>query len=244
MTTQRVNESIIQQARQGDPAAFEAIMTQYERIIYAFIYRMMGDPDDAFDLTQDTFIKAFKALPRTSADLNVAAWLHRIANNACLDVLRRRMRLRWQSWEGQKHDHLLLCAAVDEPERAVEQTEARALVQRVLARMGARNRCLLLLREYEGLSTEEIGQAAGMNRTAVKSALFRARLEFARCYAVETGELPTGRSTGRESLQARIENLARGGRCVAAIAGQVGVPVAVVEAALREAAAAAAKEVA
>ncbi|MGZ7212505.1 RNA polymerase sigma factor, partial [Streptococcus pyogenes] len=76
-------------------AAFEAIFQRYERQIYSFIYRMMGDPDDAYDLTQDCFVKAFRALNRTSDDLNVSAWLHRIASNACLDVLRRRQRLRW-----------------------------------------------------------------------------------------------------------------------------------------------------
>ena len=100
----------VERAKAGDKAAFEAIFQRYERQIYSFIYRMMGDADDAYDLTQDCFVKAYRALSGTSDDLNVSAWLHRIASNACLDVLRRRQRLRWLPWEGPKHDHLLVSA--------------------------------------------------------------------------------------------------------------------------------------
>ena len=67
----------IVRAREGDSAAFEAIYNRYERRLYAFIYRLMGNPEDAYDLTQDTFVKAYQALPRTAPDLNLSAWLHR-----------------------------------------------------------------------------------------------------------------------------------------------------------------------
>ena len=172
----------VERAKQGDQAAFEAIFQRYERQIYSFIYRMMGDPDDAYDLTQDCFIKAFKALGRTSDDLNVSAWLHRIAANACLDVLRRRQRLRWLPWEAPKHDHLLLSAPIDDPERSALSQETRLAVQQVLTRMSHRHRAALILREYEGLSCEEIGEVMGLSRSAVKSMLFRAREEFRRLY--------------------------------------------------------------
>lgn len=172
----------VERAKQGDQAAFEAIFQRYERQIYSFIFRMMGDADDAYDLTQDCFIKAYKALVRTSEDLNVSAWLHRIASNACLDVLRRRQRLRWLPWEGPKHDHLLLSTPIDDPERSAISQETRVTVQRVLDRMSHRHRLALILREYEGLSCEEIGEVMGLSRSAVKSMLFRAREEFRRVY--------------------------------------------------------------
>lgn len=184
----------VERAKQGDQTAFEAIFQRYERQIYSFIYRMMGDPDDAYDLTQDCFIKAFKALARTSDDLNVSAWLHRIASNACLDVLRRRQRLRWLPWEAPKHDHLLLSTPVDDPERSAISQETRAAVQQVLNRMSHRHRTALILREYEGLSCEEIGQVMGLSRSAVKSMLFRAREEFRRVYASVEDVLPAGSS--------------------------------------------------
>jgi RNA polymerase sigma-70 factor (ECF subfamily) len=188
----------VERAKQGDQAAFEAILQRYERQIYSFIYRMMGDPDDAYDLTQDCFIKAYKALGRTSDDLNVSAWLHRIASNACLDVLRRRQRLRWLPWEAPKHDHLLLSTPLDDPERSAISQETRASVQRALIRMSHRHRTALILREYEGLSCEEIGEVMGLSRSAVKSMLFRAREEFRRVY-VAVDEVAVPANNPRES---------------------------------------------
>jgi RNA polymerase sigma-70 factor (ECF subfamily) len=175
----------VARARSGDAAAFEALLTRYERQIYAYIYRMMGgNPDDAQDLTQETFLKAYRALGRTSDDLNVSAWLHRIASNSCLDELRRRQRIRWQPWDMMKHDRLLRGKAGENPERSMIRQEAEGAVQTILNRMSARNKQALVLREYEGLSCEDIGEIMGISRSAVKSVLFRAREEF-RKYSVE-----------------------------------------------------------
>src|SRR5919202_5058084 len=85
-------------ARAGDRAAFAELYARYERRIYSFVYRTMGDHDDAAELTQETFLKAYRALGNTDDELNVNAWLHRIAANACTDVLRRRRRGRRLSW--------------------------------------------------------------------------------------------------------------------------------------------------
>ena len=172
----------VDRAKEGDAAAFEAIFQRYERQIYGFIYRMMGNPDDANDLTQECFIRAYRALPQTSADLNVSAWLHRIASNACLDVLRRRQRIRWLPWESHKHEPLLHGTPHDDPERTALSAETQLEVQHLLQRMSPRNRMALVLREYEGLSCEEIGQIMGLSRSAVKSVLFRGREEFRKLY--------------------------------------------------------------
>lgn len=183
MTRHLINDDlalVVARAKAGDQAAYTALYEHFEPIIYAFAYRMMGDPDDATDMTQDTFAKAYQALGRTSDDLNVSAWLHRIASNACLDVLRRRQRLRWLPWEGPKHDHLLVSTPIDDPERSAISQETRVTVRRVLAKMRPRHRAALILLEYEGLSCEEIGEVMGLSRSAVKSMLFRAREEFRR----------------------------------------------------------------
>jgi RNA polymerase sigma-70 factor (ECF subfamily) len=171
----------VSRAKEGDQAAFEAIFQRYERQIYGFIYRMMGNPEDANDLTQECFIRAYKALPQTS-DLNVSAWLHRIASNACLDVLRRRQRIRWLPWESHKHEHLLHGKPLDDPERNAISQETQIVVQRVLSQMSPRNRMALVLREYEGMSCEDIGEIMGLSRSAVKSILFRGREEFRKIY--------------------------------------------------------------
>ena len=177
----------IARARGGDQAAFDALYSRYERQIYAYVYRTMnGNPDDAFDLTQETFLKAYRALAKTSDDLNISAWLHRIAYNTCLDELRRRQRIRWQPWDIMKHDRLLRGSAGENPERSLLRREAEGAVQEILNRMSPRNKQALILREYEGLSCEDIGVVMSISRSAVKSVLFRAREEF-RKYSVELG---------------------------------------------------------
>ena len=169
--------SWVARAKAGDQAAFAELFARYERRIYAFVYRMMGNPDDAFDLTQETFLKAFRALDRTDAELNVNAWLHRIASNACMDVLRRRQRLRWLPWDGARHERAS-SQREDDPEDTLLGDETQRAVARVLQAMSPRNRQAMILREYEGLSYQEIAAVVGLSLPAVKSLLFRARQEF------------------------------------------------------------------
>jgi RNA polymerase sigma-70 factor, ECF subfamily len=179
--------SWVARAKAGDQAAFAELFARYERRIYAFVYRMMGNPDDAFDLTQETFLKAYRALDKTDAELNVNAWLHRIASNACMDVLRRRQRLRWLPWEGAKHERAS-SQREDDPEDTLLGDETQRSVTRVLQAMSARNRQAMVLREYEGLSCEDIGEIMGVSRSAVKSILFRGREEFRKLYVQLEGQ--------------------------------------------------------
>lgn len=176
----------IARAKAGDQTAFSELFSRYERRIYNFIFRMMGDADDAFDLTQDTFLKAYRGLGQTNEELNVNAWLHRIASNACLDVLRRRNRFRWLPWDQSKHDRPS-SRGDDDPERTALSGEQDEVVRGVLARMSPRYRQAMVLREYEGLSCEEIGVVMGASRSAVKSMLFRGREEFRKLYATVEG---------------------------------------------------------
>lgn len=172
----------VERARQGDEAAFSAIYERYERPIYGLVYRLMGNPDDAFDITQDVFVKAYKALSKTSPDLNLSAWLHRIASNACMDVLRRRKLVRWLPWDPAEHANITPAGHEDEPEHRVVGQEIREQVQAVLNQMNERYRLCLVLREYQDLSCEEIADVLGTSRQAVKSMLFRAREQFREIY--------------------------------------------------------------
>src|SRR5438067_10771305 len=129
-------KSWVRRAREGDAAAFEAIYNRYERRIYAFIYQLMGNSEDAYDLTQDTFVKAYSALPRTApTDMNLSAWLHRIAWNSCMDVLRRRKLIRWLPWETFDTNPALEPAASDDPVGEFSQAETSSEVQVVLKRL-------------------------------------------------------------------------------------------------------------
>jgi RNA polymerase sigma-70 factor, ECF subfamily len=182
--------SWVSRAREGDTAAFEAIYNRYERRIYAFTYRLMGNAEDAYDLTQDTFVKAYMALPRTAPDLNLSAWLHRIASNACMDVLRRRKLIRWLPWETFDTNPAMEPAADDDPVGDYNQVETSSEVQTVLNKLSPKHRMALVLKEYQGMSCDEIGDVMGASRSAVKSLLFRAREEFRQVYLARFGHAP------------------------------------------------------
>jgi len=174
--------TVIERARQGDEAAFAAIYDRYQKPIYSLVYRLMGNPDDAFDITQDVFVKAYKGLSKTSDDLNISAWLHRIAHNACMDVLRRRKIVRWLPWDPAEHVNITPASPSDEPEHSLVGKEQSEQVQAVLNQMSEKYRSCLVLREYQEMSCEEIGVVMKLSRAAVKSLLFRAREQFREIY--------------------------------------------------------------
>lgn len=193
--------SWVSRAREGDTAAFEAIYNRYERRIYAFIYQLMGNSEDAYDLTQDTFVKAYSALPRTSpTDMNLSAWLHRIAWNSCMDVLRRRKLIKWLPWETFDTNPALEPAATDDPEGEFGQAETSSEVQVVLRKLAPKHRTALVLKEYQGMSCDEIGEVMNLTRSAVKSLLFRAREEFRQAYLAYYGHPPGGEAAANSEL--------------------------------------------
>jgi RNA polymerase sigma-70 factor, ECF subfamily len=162
----------------GEDVAFDDIFESYQERIYNCVYRLMGNSEDAYDLTQETFLRAYAALPRIERDLKVGPWLYRIATNLCMDQLRRRKLIRWEPL-----DNLLAVfhpkqVARDSPERETLRKESHETVHRVLENLSPKYRACLVLREYQDMSCEEIAEVLGTTRSAVKSLLFRAREEF------------------------------------------------------------------
>ena len=178
-------------ARRDAAISFAALIERYERPIFGFIYELMDrNAADAADLTQETFIKAYFALGRTSDDLNAGAWLHRIARNCCYDALRRRRSIRWQPC-----DAVVRMVADDsetDPERIILRREMEEGVRDVLARMSPRNRRALVLRVYDGLSFREVGAALGITDEAARSQLSRARAQFRRLAGQHTRNVQAG----------------------------------------------------
>lgn len=168
---------LAQRARDGDNDAFEEIFRVYHTRIYNYVYRMVGNVQDAQDLTQDSFLKAYRALLRGAQPENLSAWLYRIASNTCLDALRRRRLIHWQPLE--KLLTILNVASARSPEEQVLQSERRtghqSEIERVLAQLPPRYRMYLILREREGFSYQEIAAATGDSLDTVKVTLYRAR---------------------------------------------------------------------
>lgn len=173
---------------QSERARFESIYQQYSGRIYAHAYRMTSSAEDAHDLTQECFIRAWHARDHMPRDHELSPWLYRIATNLCLDLQRRRQHIRWTPWEAATHDPLARGDRYDQPEPHAIALETRDEVQRTLALLKPRYRTALLLREFEGRSCAEIAEIFGTSVPAVKSLLFRAREEFRCVYHALDGD--------------------------------------------------------
>jgi RNA polymerase sigma-70 factor (ECF subfamily) len=202
-------EEVVARARAGDDAAFASLYAHYQAPIWNYLYRILGDRADADEFAQDTFLKAYRGLPHIAGDLRFGAWLYRIATNVALDALRHRALVRWEPFdrvfspftstlsprwrrwgagdgidEGpsvRRQGHELLSRdRREDPEQAALDAEVVAQVRRVLAQLPPRHRASLELREYLGLTYDEMADVMGTTRSSVKSLLFRARRDFGR----------------------------------------------------------------
>lgn len=168
----------VEAARLGCREAFDWLYQQHYSQIYNFLYRLMGDSDDAEDLTQDTFVKAWKYISKTAPGTRFGAWIYRVATNTALDELRHRKLVNWQSWDAYISVFHPSQVAPDSPEREALNAERTAQVQQILSTLNAPYREALLLREYGQLSYDEIAACKHTTRAAVKSTLFRGREQF------------------------------------------------------------------
>jgi RNA polymerase sigma factor (sigma-70 family) len=158
-------------------ALFDDMFARYHGAIYGYILGMVGSPEQAQDLAQDTFVKAYKALPGTR-DLALPAWLYRIATNTALDALRHRRRLTWLPFAPGDDDRIP-APELDLPTRLAEHEAVR----HALARLTPPQRACLLLRARDGLSIDEIAHALGMSKGNVKITLYRAKERFRAAYS-------------------------------------------------------------
>jgi RNA polymerase sigma-70 factor (ECF subfamily) len=173
---------LVGRARAGDQVAFARLFEQYHAPILNYLHRMVNDRPLAEDLTQDTFVKAYNALPGTRPDLAFKAWLYRIATNTAISHLRRRKIVQWVPFLA---DH-------DRPgEESIERTVTRQTdIERALAKLPKHYAAVLLLRHYQGLSLAETASALDITENAAKLRLFRARKAFAQVYELaDTGNV-------------------------------------------------------
>lgn len=157
--------------------SFEQIYDEYKTPIYNYVYHLVGDREQADDLTQDTFLKAFRALPKMDSNLKLSAWLYRIATNTAYDALRRRKLIAWLPWQDLDHEPADVESA--DPQEIYGTTE---LVRAALRRMPQQYRAALLLYTQEGFSYSEIAHALNIAESGVKMYLSRARQSFREQY--------------------------------------------------------------
>ena len=198
--TREQEAQIVRKVLEGDVNAFETLVVEYEKNVYAITQRMTGNAEDAADMTQETFIKAYNSLQSFRGDSKFSVWLYRIASNVCLDFLRSRSRkptvsLSVEDDEGEE-GQLDIADESQSPELLMERGLTRDAVRRGLDTLPPDYRQILLLREIQGLSYDEIAAVLEIEVGTVKSRIFRARKRLC-AFLVEDGNIPDFTSSGK-----------------------------------------------
>ncbi|HEX8097008.1 MAG TPA: sigma-70 family RNA polymerase sigma factor [Pyrinomonadaceae bacterium] len=171
------DEQIVERAQAGDAEAFGEIVRRWERRIYGLAYGMLGREEDARDATQETFISAFRSLRSFRGEAKVSSWLHRIAVNQCI-TRQRRAKVRGETAfddAGAEADGASFFAPAQEsPARAVESRERAETVRRAVSALPAELRQVILMKEFEELTFQEIAEALDLPLSTVKSRLYTA----------------------------------------------------------------------
>ncbi|MBQ5977689.1 MAG: sigma-70 family RNA polymerase sigma factor [Oscillospiraceae bacterium] len=183
----------IERVLKGDANAFEHLVHAYEKTVYNLALRTLGNREDAEDVTQEAFLKAYRSLDSFRGDSKFSVWLYRIVSNLCLDLLRSRQRKPTQSLTVEDDDgeigELEISDEHFSPEKLLDRKLTRESVQRGLSALPDDSRQILLLRELQGMSYEEIGQALDLEPGTVKSRIFRARKRLC-AFLLQDGNLP------------------------------------------------------
>jgi RNA polymerase sigma-70 factor (ECF subfamily) len=198
--TREEESRIVQKVIKGDVNAFERLVLEYEKSVYNIALRMTGNSEDASDMTQEAFIKAYNSLQSFRGDSKFSVWLYRIATNVCLDFLRSKSRkptvsLSVEDNEGEEVQ-LDVADESQSPELLLDRQMTRESVRRGLDTLSPEYRQILLLREIQGLSYDEISQALGLEVGTVKSRIFRARKKLC-TFLLQDGNIPEFASSVR-----------------------------------------------
>ena len=171
--------ALVRQHLAGDPKAFEALFRKYQTPIFNLVTRMVRG-EDAYDLTQDVFIKALKALKGFRGDSKFSTWLFTIARHTCLNHIRHKNVIDEDSLEQstEENPNSELMDRTTNIAKLSEVRELQKVVDDILAQMPAEPRMMLILRDFEQLSYDEISQVAQISIVNVKSKIHRARQMF------------------------------------------------------------------
>lgn len=186
------NESeLIKAAADGDESAFSVLVTTYERLVYTTVKSKVMSAEDAMDISQEVFIKIWRALPNWRGDCKFATWVYKICINASLDFLRRAPEftesLSGRIDEGGEEHPLDIAdeSVHSSPEGKLEQSETSLAVRRAIERLPEEQRQVVMLRDIEGYSYEEIAEMLSLGIGTVKSRLNRARTKLREMLASE-----------------------------------------------------------
>lgn len=190
--TEVSEKKIIEKVLGGDANAFEELVLRYEKTVYNLALRMVGDRDDAFDMTQEAFIKAYGSLSSFRGDSKFSVWIYRITTNVCLDFLRSKSRKQQVSLTVSDDDEDAQLDIPDpkaDPEQQLIKKISMQSVEEGLKTLPDKQRQILVMRELGGMSYAEIGKALSIEEGTVKSRIFRARKRLC-IFLLDSGNIP------------------------------------------------------
>lgn len=178
---------LVRRLQQRDEKAFEEVVRLYQHKVYNLVYRMIGNQEEAEDVAQEVFVTVFKAIESFRGESKLSTWLYRIAANHCknrMKYLGRRSYKATGTFDETAERELVdaqpstLRPHVDGPDAVLEGLELERTVQEAIAALDEEHRVLVVLRDVENLSYEEMAQVTGLELGTVKSRLHRARLQL------------------------------------------------------------------
>jgi RNA polymerase sigma-70 factor (ECF subfamily) len=174
---------VVAQAIKGNAEAFTKLVETFQRPVFNLCYRMLGDPDEAEDAAQETFLRAYNGLRRYDSQRSFSTWLLSIAAHYCIDQIRKR---RYATLSVDALPQLELPDLSPGPEAAFGSHETQQRVQVLLESLSPQDRAAVIMLYWYDLSYEEIADALSLTVSAVKSRLHRARLELAHEWTEQT----------------------------------------------------------
>jgi RNA polymerase sigma-70 factor (ECF subfamily) len=179
MTGAGSDQLLVERARRGDRRAFDLLVLKYQQRIVKLVTRYVRDPSEALDVSQEAFVKAFRALPAFRGDSAFYTWLYRIAINTAKNhvasLQRRPVEYDLDTQDPDQHDLSVRLREEETPEGLAMQEQLRQAISEAIAALPEELRTAIMLREVEGLSYEEIAEAMDCPVGTVRSRIFRAR---------------------------------------------------------------------
>lgn len=183
------DKTLVERFKKGDQAAFNELVLRYQKKVYLIAYGMIGDHQDAREKTQEVFLRVFRHLPSFEGSSSFYTWIYRITVNLCIDHYRRR-KMR-KSEYADKYDHAptlveetvfptVSSASRETPTGRLLREELGAKIREAMDKLSPKHRQVLVLRELEGLSYQEIADVVGISIGTVMSRLFHARKQMQR----------------------------------------------------------------
>ncbi len=172
------DRELVEKARTGDRRAFGKLVEKYQRRVYSLAFGILRQREDAWDVAQEAFVKAYKKLDRFEGSAAFYTWLYRITYNLSIDTLREKSRRETvdldesrrleEALEGEHLPH-------EHPDQMAQRKELHRVLQEAMSRLTDKHRAIIVLREVEGLSYEEMADVLGISKGTVMSRLFHAR---------------------------------------------------------------------